>query len=284
MKKVMIAAAVAALAGIASAATCGECDCAVTCTFGYRLKVMVRTTGSCSVQKQNPCGECETGAYRGPVIRRFMGLVYGKEPSGTGLCGETACGCNDWKDTAWVAIYDYDNSTPMYLDADTTELLQLNRIGCKAEDRQKAEMAFTIGFTCTEKGTTNKSQMTFAGFGLCGNHNGQITIGAISGYCAGQLPAGGSYTTGPCTDPTQVCYTYAWNICCNTEYKCAYTAAYGKWTLVWDSSIAAQVTKKLLTDKEQNGPSATTGWGVANAVLLSDARKCKDVDCKKCQE
>ena len=286
----MIAAAAAALVGIATAANCNEgCDCPVNCTFGYRLKVMVRTTGSCSVTKQDACNECSTATYRGPVIRRFMGLVYGVDPTGTGKCGETACGCNEWDD-AWVAIYDYDNSTPMYLDADTTELLQLNRIGCFAADRQKAEMAFTLGFTCTDSASkaTNVSQMTFVGFGLCGNHNGQITIGAISGYCAGLLPAGGSYTTGPCQDPTQVCYTMAWKLCCNQAFKCAYTAAYGKWTLIWDSSIAAKVGSNLLTGSQaaakNTTASATTGWGVAPAVQLAKWEKMCAEACTACVE
>ena len=177
MKKVMIAAAVAALAGIATAASCTDCP------FGYRLKVMVRTTASCNVVAKDACNECSTATYRGPVIRRFMGMVYGTTATEAGQCGDTGCACNDWKNTANVAFFDYDNAGPMLLDADTTELLQLNRIGCKAEDRQKAEMAFTVGFTCS----ANVAQMTFAGFGLCGNHDGKITLGAVSGYWATAL-------------------------------------------------------------------------------------------------
>ena len=269
MKKVMIAAAVAALTGIATAATCGE-----DCPFGYRFKVMVRTTASCSVVAQSACDECTTATYRGPAIRRFMGLVYGVTDTEQGTCGETGCGCNTWEDNAYVAFFDYDNASPMTLDADATELLQLNRIGCKAEDRQKAEMAFAVGFTCGD----NVAQMTFAGFGLCGNHNGKITVGAISGYCAGQLPAGAVISNGPCADPTTVCGNYAWNLCCNTSYICAYTAAYGKWTLVWDSTIADKVGSNLTSSQ------AKTGWGTAVPVLLADKRACKDVECSTCKE
>ena len=47
-----MALAITAVAGVASAATCGE-----DCPFGYRLKVMVRTTGSCSVTAQSACDE-----------------------------------------------------------------------------------------------------------------------------------------------------------------------------------------------------------------------------------
>ena len=273
MKKVMIAAAVAALAGIATAASCTDCP------FGYRLKVMVRTTGSYSVTKQDACNECSTDSYRGPVIRRFMGMVYGTTKASTGTCGDVGCACNEWKKGVNVAIFDYDIATPVTLDNATTELLQLNRIGCKAEDRQKAEMAFQIGFTCVQKKkATVVAPMTFAGFGLCGNHDGKITVGAISGYCAGQLPAGASIYNGPCKDPTTECGNMAWNLCCNTPYKCAYTAAYGKWTLVWDSGIADKVGTNLTATK------AKTGWGEAKPVELTDARACKDVTCKKCND
>ena len=256
----MIALAAAALAGAASAAICGE---TVSCPFGYRLKVMVRTTAGCAVTGTDPCGECIDATYRGPVIRRFMGLVYGQDPTGaTGLCGETGCGCNAWNDSAYVAIYDYDNATPVTLDAATTELLQLNRIGCKAADRNKAEMAFSIGFTCSE----NVAPLTFAGFGLVGNHNGQITVGAISGYCAGLLPAGSVVNNGPCADPTSVCGNNVWNLCDNTALLSLTTAAYGKWTLVWDGSIASKVGVNLTAS------AATTGWGTATPVVLLDKR------------
>lgn len=264
-----MALAITAVAGVASAATCGE-----DCPFGYRLKVMVRTTGSCSVTAQSACDECSTATYRGPVIRRFMGMVYGTTATEAGTCGDTGCACNTWEDNAYVAFYDYDNASPMTLDADTTELIQLNRIGCKAEDRQKAEMAFTVGFTCSE----NVAQMTFAGFGLCGNHNGKITVGAISGYCAGQLPAGAVVSNGPCADPTTVCGNLVWNLCCNTSYTCAYTAAYGKWTLVWDAGITDKVGTNLTETQ------AKTGWGTATAVKLADKRACSDVTCSVCQD
>ena len=120
--------------------------------------------------------------------------------------------------------------------------------------------------------------MTFAGFGLCGNHNGKITLGAVSGYCAGLLPAGAVISNGPCADPTTVCGNYVWNLCCNTSYQCAFTAAYGKWTLVWDAGITDKVGTNL------TAASAKTGWGTATAVKLADKRACKDVECSVCKE
>ena len=277
MKKLMIAAAAAALVGGAFAADCGECadkctPCAEPCPFGYRLKVMVRTTASCNVTKGSECGECSSANYRGPVIRRFMGMVYGTVGTEAGNCGEQGCACNDWKDTANIALYDYDHSLAVALDY--AELIQLNRIGCKAADRNKAEMAFSVGFLCNDKPT---GAMTFAGFGLCGNHNGKITIGSISGYCAGLLPAG-QVEVKDCKE-VSTCGNLVWNLCCNTSYTCTTTAAYGKWTLVWDSDVASKVSGATESLNSANAFEVKTGWGTAKAVPLADARACKDVAC-----
>ena len=105
-----------------------------------------------------------------------------------------------------------------------------------------------------------------------------VFIRAISGYCAGQLPAGAVVSNGPCADPTTVCGNLVWNLCCNTSYTCAYTAAYGKWTLVWDSTIADKVGANLTASE------AKTGWGTATPALLADKRACKDVACSTCAE
>ena len=87
-------------------------------------------------------------------------------------------------------------------------------------------------------------------------------------------------TTSPLTPRTEaaICSTMAWNMCCNTPFECAYTAAYGKWTLVWDSDIASKVGVKL-TDT-----AATTAWGTATPVKLADGRACADAACSSCNE
>ena len=269
MKKLMVAAAVAAIAGFASADTC---SCGDTCPFGYRLKVMVRTTTPCGVVVKDPCGDpCgDTAAvYRKPAIRRFMGMVYGTTGEEDGLCGAKGCACNTWEDTAYVALYDYDHQVPVALDAEATELIQLNRVGCGKADN-KVEMAYQIGFLCNDAAA---GQLTFGGFGLVGIHKDKITVGSVSGYCAGLLPSNAVVDNGPCVDPTALCGSYVWNLCCDTAYSCKTTAAYGKWTLVWDSSLADKVGTNL------TAASAKTGWGEAKAVLLADKRECKDVAC-----
>ena len=282
MKKMMIAAAVAALVGGAFADACNEdctSECTTPCQFGYRLKVMVRTTVACTVGSVGACGECSNATYRKPAIRRFVGAVYGisNTENNPSLCKE-GCACNDWKDNAYIAMWDYDNASPVALDADATELLQLNRVGCSAAETMKAEMLFKLGLLCADG---KVREMMFAGFGLCGDHDGKITLGQVQGYCAGQLPAGATYMQN-CKE-VSTCTTRAWNLCCNTAFECGFTAAYGKWTLVWDSGIAAKAgTAGNLNNAD--ALKATVSAGTADAVLLKDARPCEDAECTTCVE
>ena len=95
MKKIIMAFAIAAVAGFASASSCND-PCGEACPFGYRLKVMVRTTGSCNAinTAKTACDECNMASFRGPVIRRFMGLVYGTTGTEAGTCvagGKAIC-------------------------------------------------------------------------------------------------------------------------------------------------------------------------------------------------
>ena len=99
----------------------------------------------------------------------------------------------------------------------------------------------------------------------------------VSGFCAGLLPvyvpAKDKCSEGQCGS------NYFWNLCCNTATECNRTAAYGKWTLIWDSDIASKVGTKL-TDT-----SVKTAWGEATPVPLKDARSCKEAACaEKCGE
>ena len=285
MKKIMIAAAAVALVGAAFADACNDTctECAVPCQFGYRLKVMVRTTVPCDVATYSQCGDCSNKTYRKPAIRRFVGAVYGLNPKEAGTCGETACGCNKWENNAYIAMWDYDNATPIALNADTTELLQLNRVGCSAAETLKTEMVFSLGIKCSSATANSDATLLFAGFGLCGNHEGKITLGSMQGYCAGLLPAYGMKKVNACTEAA-ICSTMAWNMCCNTPFECAYTAAYGKWTLVWDAGIAAKVNANGSALNNNAAKKASTGAGTADAVLLKDGRYCKEAACSNCAE
>lgn len=260
MKKLIISMVMAACC-TGFAGTCGETYTPDKCAFGYTLKVMVRTTQSSKVKTS----ACDDGTcFRAPAIRRLIGVVYGvtaKDTVETGCgCGETAevCKCNDWLDTN-IAMWDYDTRDALDLDSSVTELIQLNRIGYS--DRSKAEMVFKVASKCKD----NSAEMTFAGFGLCGNHNGAITVGQMSGYCAGQLPA---VCGSDCACGTAECGSSVWALCSNDKYYLAKnTAAYGKWTMVWNQAIAEKVGSSIL-----NVSAATpAGFETAKPVKFNSA-------------
>ena len=233
MKKIMIAAALAAIAGGAFAAS--PCSKAVDCGFGYRLRVIVRTTVGDNVYATD-ASSCDKpcGCYRKPAVRRILGFVYGQTSAGSvtnGPCGKVTgvCGCNGWE-TANVALWDYD--TKAALNTVGAELLQLNRIGY--ENRTRAEMCFQLSTTCGQAGST-WAPLVFSGFGTCGKRDGVITLKTVSGFCAGLLPAVCGAAS-QCDKPT--CGNTVWAMCSDTAIACGTTAAYGKWNLTWNQDIA----------------------------------------------
>ena len=234
MKKLMIAATIAALAGASFA------DCNEKCPFAYRMKVMVRTTLSGAV---NDTATCNEGCYRKPSIRRFIGFIYGKT-EGSDCDG---CKCNDWVKGANVALWDFDARKGVNFTG--AELFLLDRVGYQQTD--KCEMAFEFNTfeTCmdpvTKKETFAYGALIFSGFGSTGIHEGNVTVGAVAGYCAGYLPA--FCTTKDAKTCTESCsISKAWELCSANPITPPFTAAYGKWTLVWDSGAAAQVNTGAL--------------------------------------
>ena len=253
MKKLMIAAALAAIAGGAFAAS--SCSKAVSCGYGYRLRVIVRTTAG---QKVTDAAEECCDCFRKPAVRRILGFVYGTtaKKDTPDVCGKSTsvCGCNEWGD-AKIALWDYD--TQAAINTDSAELLQLNRIGY--ENRTRAEMCFVVATKCAST-SAEAYGLTFAGFGTCGKRDGVITLKTVSGFCAGLLPATcGAANT--CDKPT--CGSAIWTMCDDAaQVKCATTAAYGKWNLTWNQDIA-----------DYGNDKATALKGVI--IPFGDGRLCK---------
>ena len=245
MKKLMIAATIAALAGASFA------DCNDKCSFAYRMKVMVRTTVS---HTANDSATCAEGCFRNPEIRRFIGFIYGTTGS------KECCDCNKWN-KASVALWDFDARRKV--DFNFAELFLLDRVGYQRTD--KCEMSFGLGVVDTCGKPTIGGYLLFSGFGSCGVHEGNVTVGAVAGYCAGYLPAfciGKDSKT--CTETCTV--STAWDLCTGNSVKPDCTAAYGKWTLTWDSGAAAQVGGALTTT------SARIDGVTAKPVAMGDQR------------
>ena len=227
MKKLMIAATIAALAGASFA------DCNEKCTFAYRMKVMVRTTLAGAV---NDTATCTEGCYRKPSIRRFIGFIYGSTGS------KECCDCNAWK-KANIALWDFDARKGVDFTSNSgAELLILDRVGYQQTD--KCEMCFQLGTVETCGKTYAYGSLCFSGFGSTGIHEGNVTVGAVAGYCAGYLPAF-CWTKDQKTCTEKCSISKAWELCTSKEVTPPSTAAYGKWTLIWDSGAAAQVGNAL---------------------------------------
>ena len=236
MKKLMIAATIAALAGASFA------DCNEKCGFAYRMKVMVRTTVAHPVNNSSTCTD---GCYRNPEIRRFIGFIYGLANGAKADC----CGCNNWG-AASVALWDFDNRRAITLK--DSELFLLDRVGYQKTD--KCEMSFQLN--PGEDKCGGKGKLVFSGYGSCGIHDGEITVGAVAGYCAGYLPSFCMTKDKNCNDTCTP--STAWDLCGDTKVTPANTAAYGKWTLTWDSGAAAQVGAALATTSARIDGVTTT--------------------------
>ena len=238
MKKLMIAATIAALAGASFA------DCNEKCTFAYRMKVMVRTT---LAQGINDKATCTEGCYRNPSIRRFIGFIYGSTGS------KECCDCNAWT-KANMALWDFDARKAFTIDS--AELLLLDRVGYQKTD--KCEMAFQVNTSEVCGNGKQSGMLMFSGFGSTGIREGNRTVGAVAGYCAGVLPAICNVKDAvTCKETCQI--STAWDLCTGAPVTPKYTAAYGKWTLVWDSGAAAQVGAALgATSASIDGVTTTT--------------------------
>ena len=82
--------------------------------------------------------------------------------------------------------------------------------------------------------------------------NGQIMVRSLSGFFAGQLPVSctNCSKSSPCADESCVGeWALPWTICSDVEYlpdedpNAGLTAAFGKWTLKWNDTAAARLTK-----------------------------------------
>ena len=259
MKK-LIAIAAVALASVSFAADCNTCNtcttCGDNCGWGYKLKVLVKTTATKSATKViNTCNTCNTGCttcpgscYRKPVTKKFLGYIFGRT-TGTACTG---CGCNNWTNFNFVLWNYAAKKTPVQIRG--IELQQFNRFGESVGSMAELAFALTGKVGGYEKGElTDDFNLQFAGFGNIGERsNGTKAIKSISGFCAGILPCYCYEQTkdacGIVTDTTNRLST-VWTIC-GQQYYSRTTAAYGKWVLAWDSPIVNAITAgKIVFEK-----------------------------------
>lgn len=252
MKK-LIAIAAVALVG-AAFADCNTCDtCTTPCGWGYKVKILLKTTAVKDIKKVNTCNTCTTcatGCYRKPTTKRYLGYFFGKTAKGTSCA---PCGCNAW-DTFNFVLWNYDTKVAIFVPSFT--MLQFNRFG---EEKGTAfEMAFNLSNNQVQ--LRQEYNLQFAGFGNVGKRtDGTIAIKSVSGFCAGVINAYCTTYEKTCeVKPTATTRSYIWTICGTTQAWSGTTAAYGKWVMAWDSSIVNRITAGKIAFNNDN--RATEGF------------------------
>lgn len=258
MKKLMIAAAVAAMTAGAFA---GD-PCTQPCPFGYQIKVALKTTSTLSVSNQTTA--CEAFCFRGPASRRLAGFVFGNTSvDDSDPCGGTGCNCNAWGEGAKLAMWNYDTKQAANFEAMTG--IQLDRIFSRKLDTSMVEIAFDL------------DDLRFAGFGYAAKRDGKWTIKNLAGFCAGTLPqkcttcSSFDPCTGACEDTAEA-VVKVWGICDDESLAPAIesenTVAYGKWTIDWSATVYNKVLDKTLS-VDANEVQPGSDWGKATPIAFA---------------
>ena len=224
MKKLMIAAAFAALAGV----TFAECEVGVPCAYAYRVKLAGKTvTGKAKTTGSNATCDLESNCWAKPASLRIAGYIYGASEAGDPAECE-GCACNDmttFKTVYWNAA--------------------------KEQVLKESATAFEVYEVLRSSGAQNKAQVliTIDGLNLAGfaNFNPKTAkIKNASGFFAGKLAApecAGAYDAVTCEigDPT-VAKVFA-PCALDTAVDSAAAIAFGRWTLTYKADKVAVLEK-----------------------------------------
>lgn len=225
MKKLMIAAAAAAMIGGAFAA----CQEDTACVYAYKLTLSGKTTVAFTVKgKASTC--TEDVCYRKASSFKIDGYIFGQSDD---LTNEEECieGCS-CVDLATIddSIF-WNTKSKKEVQADF-EFTQLNLIG---KDGKQLEAVGTF------------NGLTLAGFGTYDVK--KLAIKSISGNFAGTLDAPVcetcTYDEENCEETCEDTDTIVFKLCTLEESSADTTAAFGKWTLKPNSAAVKKLTKEF---------------------------------------
>lgn len=224
MKKLMIAAAAAAMIGGAFAA----CQEDAACVYAYKLTLSGKTTVAFTVKgKASTC--TEDVCYRKASSFKIDGYLYGQSEDLTNPdeCIE-GCGCVNLSAPETI-FWNTKSKKEVVADFSWT---QLNLIG---KDAKQLEAVAKF------------NNLTLAGFGTYDVK--KLTIKSISGNFAGQLDAPVcetcKYDAENCEETCEETGAIIWDLCTleqDTDYV-ETTAAFGKWTLKPNTAAVKKLTK-----------------------------------------
>lgn len=245
MKKLMIAALVAAMGGIAVAADCGE---PLTCPFVYRVKLAGKTV-SARATESNKVTCVDGKCWVKPASLRIAGYFYGEgEPGQAGACGETACECKEA--AAYVAKTVFWNAKKQEVKFDSVaiDLFEVLRNG-GAQNKAQMLMKF--------------DDINLAGFAAFNPATGNLK--SANGFFAGKLPAAQCQgSAGPCGEPAgEAEDALVFAPCMLADaITSAGSIAFGRWNLAYKADKVALANKLCV----KQGYTGENVWDVPGLV------------------
>ena len=211
MKKLMIAAAVAAMTvGVASAACEETCN---ACTFAYKLVMNGKSTKAVALEEAPACEEATTACWRQIASIRWVGWVWGQS-------GDDTCECNalgEFTFNLWNA-----KTGKIIPDAELT--LDFINVLRRSGAKDKAEVCFTFG------------NVKLAGFGPV---TSDMFFKGAHGFFAGSVAAP------KCPDCEDELDAQYYTLCEGEAAADNETVAYGRWSLKYSSIKSALLVKNL---------------------------------------
>lgn len=254
MKKLMIAALVAAMGGVVVAADCGE---PLTCPFVYRVKLAGKTVAAAATASNKVT--CVDGAcWVKPASLRIAGYLYGtgdEETTTVGSCGEevTSCVCKDGDKYVENFVFWDANKKQVKFDSVAFDLFEVLRNGGA---QNKAQVVLKL------------DDLTLAGFAAYNPVTGNIK--SANGFFAGKLPAAKcvnvTITDVPCEDPeveTEETNASVFAPCAlATAIDSTASVAFGRWNIAYKADKAALANELCV----KQGYTAETVWEVPGLV------------------
>ena len=217
MKKLMIAALVAAVAGV----TFADCEVA-SCVYAYRIKLAGKTVKGKSLAAASAC---ETGnCWAKKASLRIAGYLWGAGDA------EDDCGCTCEENSLLGAgvqnsVFWDENKYEVVFDEVKIDLAEILRNG-GAKD--KAQILITM------------DDLNLAGFGVFNPQTQRLK--RAHGFFAGKLPTAQCSTMNPETCELEGTAAQVFAPCAlDTAVDSAGSIAYGRWNLAWKSEKVALI-------------------------------------------
>ena len=244
MKKLMIAALVAAMGGVVVAADCGE---PLECPFVYRVKLAGKTVSAAATASNKVT--CVDGAcWVKPASLRIAGYFYGTGTAGTATCGDAPCECKEASKYVENSVFWNAKKQEVKFTSVTFDLFEVLRNGGA---QNKAQVLLKL------------DDLVLAGFAAYNPVTGNIK--SANGFFAGTLPAAKcvTITDVPCQDPTSEAKdAYILKPCSLEADVSTASIAFGRWNIAYKADKVALANELCV----KQGYTADTVWAVPGLV------------------